>query len=126
MSIQFAGLAERPAPTTSTSLPRTPIVAHATTYFDDEDDEDTPNEFPVRRAIDIKVGLERKRQRRKEQLYKRKHCKNAKEKRPPPGKGCERMREVGLGRAAHKGKNVGFAFNVPSTPDKNDIHVLSV
>ncbi|KAF1958599.1 hypothetical protein CC80DRAFT_557980 [Byssothecium circinans] len=126
LSIQFAGLAERPAPTTSTSLPRTPIVAHVTSYFDDDEDEDTPNEFPIRRAIDIKVGLEKKRQRRKEQLYKKKHGKNIKEKRPPPGKGCERMREVGLGLAAHKGTNVGFAFNVPPTPDKNDIHVLSV
>ncbi|KAF2643142.1 hypothetical protein P280DRAFT_393749 [Massarina eburnea CBS 473.64] len=127
VSIRFAGLAERPAPTTSTSLPRTPVTAHPNTYFfDDEDGEETPNEFPVRPAIDIKVGLERKRQRRKEQLYKKKHTKNAKEKRPPPGKGCERMREVGLGLAAHKGKNVGLALNAAPTPDKNDMHVLSV
>ncbi|CAI6335845.1 unnamed protein product [Periconia digitata] len=125
LSIQWSGLAGRPAPTVSASLPRTPVINRPLT-FGYEDDEDTPNEFPVRRAIDIKVGLERKRQRRKEQLYKKKHCKNTKEKRPPPGKGCERMREVGLGLAAHKGKATGFAFPAPSTPDQKDMHVLSV
>lgn len=125
LSIQWTGLAGRPAPTVSASLPRTPVTTHPPS-FDYEDDEDTPNEFPVRRAIDIKVGLERKRQRRKEQLYKKKHCKHAKEKKPPPGKGLERMREVGLGLAAHKGKGTGFAFHGPSTPDQKDMHVLSV
>lgn len=123
MTIQFAGLAERPALTTSSSLPRTPISTHPPDY---EDDEDTPHELPVRRAIDIKVGLEKKRQRRKEQLYKKMHRKGTKEKRPAPGKGCERMREVGLGLAAHKGKATAFAFHVPPTPDQKDIHILSL
>jgi len=125
LSIQWSGLAGRPTPTVSASLPRTPVTTHPPA-FEFEDEEETPNEFPVRRAIDIKVGLERKRQRRKEQLYKKKHCKNTKEKKPAPGKGYERMREVGLGLAAHKGKATGFAFNVPSTPDQKDMHVLSV
>jgi hypothetical protein len=128
MSIKFAGLAGRPVPTMTSSLPRTPVTQNPPEL--DYDDEDTTHEFPVRRAIDIKVGLERKRQRRKEQLYKKmqkqKQC--HKEKRPVPGKGAERMREVGLGLAAHKGKvaAAGFAFNAPHTPDQKDMHVLSV
>ncbi|KAJ4286115.1 hypothetical protein N0V90_013464 [Kalmusia sp. IMI 367209] len=124
LSIQFAGLAERPVPMMTSSLPRTPVTQNPPDL--DYDDEDTPNEFPVRRAIDIRVGLEKKRQRRKEQLYKKMQKKGAKEKRPVPGKGCERMREVGLGLAAHKGKATGFAFHVQSTPDQKDMHVLSV
>lgn len=128
LSIQFAGLAERPVPMMTSSLPRTPVTQNPPDL--NYDDEDTPNEFPVRRAIDIKVGLEKKRQRRKEQLYKKmqkqKQC--TKEKRCAPGKGAERMRTVGLGLAAHKGKAVtaGFAFNGPPTPDPKDMHVLSV
>ncbi|KAF2797725.1 hypothetical protein K505DRAFT_347016 [Melanomma pulvis-pyrius CBS 109.77] len=119
---KFGGLGERPALTTSSSLPRTPITSHPLEY----DDEDTCNELPVRRAIDIKVGLEKKRQRRKEQLYKKQHRKGGKDKRPPPGKGCERMREMGLGLAAHKGKTARFALGMPPTPDERDMHVLSV
>lgn len=125
MHIQFIGLAERPALTTSSSLPRTPVTLHPP-EFDDEDDEDTPHELPMRRAIDIKVGLEKRRQRRKEQLYKKMQRKGTKDKRPPPGKGCERMREVGLGLAAHKGKATGFGFHVPPTPDQKDMRILSV
>ncbi|KAF1964813.1 hypothetical protein BU23DRAFT_50358 [Bimuria novae-zelandiae CBS 107.79] len=128
LSIQFACLAERPVPMMTSSLPRTPVTLNPPEI--DYDDEDTPNEFPVRRAIDIKVGLEKKRQRRKEQLYKKmqKHKQCTKEKRCAPGKGAERMREVGLGLAAHKGKPAaaGFAFHVPPTPDQKDMHVLSV
>jgi hypothetical protein len=125
LHIQFTGLAERPALTVSSSLPRTPVTAH-TPDFDEEDDEDTPNEFPMRRAIDIKVGLEKRRQRRKEQLYKKMHRKGTKDKRPAPGKGCERMREVGLGIAAHKGRATGFGFNAQPSPDPKDMRILSV
>ncbi|KAF2741487.1 hypothetical protein EJ04DRAFT_558190 [Polyplosphaeria fusca] len=125
--ISFAGLAERPALTTS-SLPRTPIVAHAPEISDD--DEDTSRETPIRRAMDIKIGLEKKRQRRREQLYKKLHRKGAKDKRCPAGKGVERMREMGLGLAAHRGKNtgagIGFGFDMQPTPDQKDMHVLSV
>ncbi|KAF2876872.1 hypothetical protein BDV95DRAFT_131961 [Massariosphaeria phaeospora] len=122
MSIQFTGLRERPVLTTSSSLPRTPILTHPPDY----DDEDTCCELPIRRAIDIKIGLEKKRQRRKEQLYKKMHRKGGKpEKRPPRGKGAERMREMGLGLAA-KGKQTGFGFGMPPTPDQADMHVLSV
>ena len=119
---KFGGLAQRPALTVSSSLPRTPITAHPSEY----DDEDSCNELPVRRAIDIKIGLEKKRQRRREQLYRNKHRKGCKDKRPPPGKGFERMREMGLGLAAHKGKSTRNAFGLPPTPDERDMHVLSV
>jgi hypothetical protein len=121
--IQFAGLAGRPALITSSSLPRTPVTVNTPDF---EDDEDTPNEFPMRRAIDIKVGLEKKRQRRKEQLYKKMQRKGTKDKRPAPGKGAERMREVGLGLAAHKGKVTGFGFQVQPTSDQQDMRILSV
>lgn len=74
-----------------------------------EDDEAvvTAVEVPKRGAIDIVKGLERKRQRRKEKLYQ-KHCakagkEKAKEHKVKPGKGAERMREVGLELARYRG-----------------------
>jgi hypothetical protein len=125
LAIRFSGLAERPALTTSSSLPRTPVTQNPP---DISEDEDTCCELPVsRRAIDIKVGLEKKRQRRKEQQYRKAHRKNGgKDKRPAPGKGYERMREMGLGLAAHKGKSITFAYGMPPTPDEKDMHMLSV
>ncbi|KAI4129075.1 MAG: hypothetical protein LQ338_002425 [Usnochroma carphineum] len=59
-----------------------------------------------RGPIDIVTGLEEKRQRRKEKFW-RLHCRNGgkdKERRCQPGKGAERMRELGLEIA---GKNKG-------------------
>ncbi|KAH6620023.1 hypothetical protein C7974DRAFT_316546, partial [Boeremia exigua] len=129
MSIKFGGIGERPALTVSASLPRTPITAHHNPLeYDDDDEQGSTNDLPVRRAIDIQVGLERKRQRRREQLYRKQHRKNAKEKRPPPpGRGAERMRDVGLQMAAHKGKIIPFnPFHVPASPDQANMHVLSV
>ena len=54
----------------------------------------------VRGAIDIVKGLEQKRQRRKEK-FQQKYCSRARkgqihEKRPQPGEGAERMKELGL------------------------------
>jgi hypothetical protein len=53
----------------------------------------------VRGPVDIKMGLERKRQKRKEKFW-RQHChkaaKEQSERRPVPGRGAERMRELGL------------------------------
>ncbi|KAJ4384074.1 hypothetical protein N0V86_000919 [Didymella sp. IMI 355093] len=130
MSIKFGGIGERQALTVSASLPRTPITAHHNPleYDDDDDDVTSTNDMPVRRAIDIQVGLEKKRQRRREQLYRKQHRKSTKEKRPPvPGRGAERMRDVGLQMAAHKGKTTAFnPFYVPATPDQANMHVLSV
>lgn len=124
MAIRFAGLAERPALITSASVPRTPLTPGPNPL--EYDDEDVgPNELPVRRAIDIQVGLEKKRQRRKEQLYRKQHRKPAKEKRPAPGRGAERMREMGLAAHAHKGKTIAFnPYQI--TNDRDPQHVLSV
>ena len=64
---------------------------------------------PKRRgAIDIVKGLEKKRQRRKEKLYQKACAKAAakgeKAYKVKPGKGLERMREVGLELQRYKGK----------------------
>jgi hypothetical protein len=98
--------------------------------FDLEEEDADSSELPVRRAIDIQVGLEKKRQRRKEQLYRKQHrkgVKGVKEKRPAPGRGAERMGKVGLAAHAHKGKTTAFApFQVPTAAEQSDMHVLSV
>ena len=92
--------------------------------FEDDEDADA-SDMPIRRAIDIKVGLEKKRQRRKEKLYRKQHRKGAKEKRPAPGRGAERMREMGLAVHAHKGKTTVFQpFRICPEADE-DMHVLS-
>jgi hypothetical protein len=126
MAIRFGGLAERPALITSASVPRTPL-APGPNPLEYNDEEVGPNDMPVRRAIDIQIGLEKRRLRRKEQLYRKQHRKPAKEKRPAPGRGAERMREMGLAAHAHKGKTAAFnPFALPPTPDQQDMHVLSV
>jgi hypothetical protein len=127
MAIRFAGLAERPALITSASVPRTPLTPgpNPLEYMDEEAGLD---DMPVRRAIDIQVGLEKKRQRRMERLYRKQHRKPAKEKRPAPGRGAERMREMGLAAHAHKGKNNVFRpWETRASPqDTENMHVLSV
>jgi len=79
---------------------------------DDEDDEDAgtaTDALPTRGAIDIVKGLEKKRQRRHEKLME-KHARlrnKGKEKNRHfvlPGKGAERMREMGMELAALRGK----------------------
>ncbi|KAL6162919.1 hypothetical protein ACJQWK_10519 [Exserohilum turcicum] len=123
MSIRFGGIAERPAPTVSASVPRTPVIMKDPFDLEDEDAADG-SDMPVRRAIDIKVGLEKKKQRRKEKLYRKQHRKGAKEKRPaPPGRGAERMREMGLAVHAHKGKTTTFQpFQLRYPANDEDIH----
>ncbi|MCJ1254681.1 hypothetical protein MMC24_002496 [Lignoscripta atroalba] len=62
-----------------------------------------------RGPIDIVQGLENKRQRRKEKFW-RQHCRTAckeKERRCQPGKGAQRMRELGL-EMAGKGRGTGL------------------
>ncbi|OCK87342.1 uncharacterized protein K441DRAFT_682675 [Cenococcum geophilum 1.58] len=126
LGVRFAALAERPPITEASSLPRAPIT---TTVGEDSDNgEDTCCELPTRGAIDIKIGLERKRLRRKEKLYQKMHrkaCKE-KEKRPQPGKGAERMREMGMELAAHKGRRSGLAGSASHSKVDEDMHMLSV
>lgn len=125
MLIRFGGVAGRAAPMISASVPRTSITIQ--NPFELDEDEVGADDMPVRRAIDIQVGLEKKRQRRKEQLYRKQHRKGVKEKRPAPGRGAERMREMGLAAAAHKGKTTAFGpFQIPTAAEQKDMHVLSV
>jgi hypothetical protein len=127
-SIRFGGIAARPALMVSASVPRTPITMRNPFDLEEGDDVDG-SELPIRRAIDIQVGLEKKKQRRKEQLYRKQHrkgAKGAKEKRPAPGRGAERMKEMGLAVHAHKGKNTTFQpFQIRHDADEEDMHVLS-
>lgn len=105
-----ATLARRPQPTHTASLPRVEsqvkIGKNAMATSPDEHDDPLSGMRTARGAIDIVKGLEKKRQRRKEKLYQ-KHCQKGgkdRERKPKPGKGAERMREVGLELAAYKGK----------------------
>ena len=109
-------LAQRPHLTHTASLPRTPNPfwskqrAHEQEETDDNLTAGKAAEGHSRGPIDIVKGLENKRQRRKEKFW-RQHCRNSgkeKERRCQPGKGAERMREVGL-EMANKCK--GYANN---------------
>ncbi|QSS56901.1 DUF2457 superfamily domain-containing protein [Histoplasma capsulatum var. duboisii H88] len=61
--------------------------------------ESSNHDLHTRGPIDIVVGLEKKRQKRKEKFW-RQHCRKAAkenlERKPLPGKGAERMKELGL------------------------------
>ncbi|KAJ3473123.1 hypothetical protein NLG97_g10504 [Lecanicillium saksenae] len=64
------------------------------------------DELHVRGAVDIVKGLEKKRQRRKEKFYQ-KYCNKARrgqipERKTQPGRGAERMKELGLLMAGKK------------------------
>lgn len=108
MAIAPSGLGHRPQLTHTTSLPRGGLfMLNASAIPEDDESEVTTVEVPKRGAIDIVKGLERKRQRRKEKLYQ-KHCakagkEKAKDHKVKPGKGAERMREVGLELARYRG-----------------------
>lgn len=106
-----AHLAQRPHLTHTASLPRTPnpFWNKQRKESDDNDAAGDNGEGHSRGPIDIVKGLENKRQRRKEK-YWRQHCRNngkEKERRcVQPGKGAERMKELGLGMA-NKGRGYG-------------------
>jgi len=116
---QSRGLAERPQLTHTASLPRGGpnfllSALGRTNHFDDGDESDTVGAantdlMPKRRgAIDIVKGLEKKRQRRKEKMWQKMCAKAAakgeKAYKVKPGKGAERMREVGLELQRYHGK----------------------
>lgn len=113
-AFQHIALAERPhgQHLCSSSLPRRPNLLHLHPYRTPSPIPDVENDsgeeggranLPARGAIDIVKGLEKKRQLRKEKLYQ-KYCrqrangyvKPKEEKKCVPGKGAEKMREMGL------------------------------
>lgn len=108
-------LAQRPHLTHTTSLPRTPNPfwrQHREARGSDAPSErisSTNIDVHSRGPIEIVKGLECRRQRRREKLW-RLHCRVAgkeKERRCQPGKGAERMRELGL-EMANKAKDYGL------------------
>ncbi|KAI4160626.1 MAG: hypothetical protein LQ342_005559 [Letrouitia transgressa] len=109
----------RPPPRRTTSLPKTPNPfwlkrngeSKKLSYAANSPTR-KPTEIHSRGPIDIVKGLEKKRQRRKEKFW-RQHCRNTskdKDRRCQPGKGAERMRELGLEMA---GKSKCCAPKVP-------------
>ena len=121
-----AFLGQRPQLTHTTSLPRSPnpfafkrapFVRHESTSAEEsssDDGEDTARENKGynRGAIDIVQGLERKRLRRRQKFYEKYQRKEEKKfqrgevRRPAPGKGAQRMKQVGIGCAVYRGKRV--------------------
>jgi Protein of unknown function (DUF2457) len=104
--IGISRLGQRPHMTGTSSLPRTPNPFfhnyHARTQQNDRvafGDNTPGRELHVRGPVDIVIGLEKKRQKRKEKFW-RQHCRKAAkeqaERKTIPGKGAERMRELGL------------------------------
>ncbi|TVY44709.1 hypothetical protein LOCC1_G003067 [Lachnellula occidentalis] len=106
-AINFAPLAQRPGLTHTKSLPRAPNAfgrqyrASRIVAANGNDGSDSADGH-VRGAIAIVKGLERKRQRRKEK-FQCKARKHHSERKPQPGKGAERMRELGLLMAGKTG-----------------------
>ncbi|PTB75781.1 hypothetical protein M440DRAFT_1439439 [Trichoderma longibrachiatum ATCC 18648] len=98
-------LAGRPGLTHTKSLPRpSAIFRHQKQPKGSKNSSD--NDAHIRSAIDIVKGLEKKRLRRKEKFFQ-KYCDRARrgqipERKPLPGTGAERMRELGLLMAGKK------------------------
>ena len=101
-------LAQRPHLTHTTSLPRTPnpFWGRHLEFRNTERNENTVRNLSKnggrdshsRGPIDIVKGMEHRRQRRREKFW-RQHCRTngkERERRCQPGKGAERMRELGL------------------------------
>lgn len=121
--INLRGLAQRPNMERTASLPDTPnpffknfnigspsISNIASGAVTPAIEEPPRPDMHVRGPVDIVAGLEKKRQKRKEK-YWRQHCrKAAKEqavRRPAPGRGAERMKELGL-ECAERTKGYGL------------------
>ncbi|RDW70649.1 DUF2457 domain-containing protein [Aspergillus mulundensis] len=108
--LNISELVQRPVLARTKSLPRTPnpffamegshrwsgIVPIEESH---ERESSRTREIYTRGPVDIVEGLEKKRQKRKEKFW-RQHCRKAAkeqmERRPIPGKGAERMKELGL------------------------------
>lgn len=100
----FKTLAFRPGLTHTKSLPRASAIFPPHIRNQRRTVKTSAVGGHVRGAIDIVKGLEQKRQRRREKFkekYMQKHNSKARkgqlpQQRPQPGKGAERMREIGL------------------------------
>ncbi|KAK4461431.1 hypothetical protein QBC42DRAFT_93229 [Cladorrhinum samala] len=103
----YKSLAFRPGLRSTKSLPKAPGMFPHFKARKPKSVTSARENVHVRGAIDIVKGLEAKRARRKEKFYQ-KYCSRARKekahsKRPVPGQGVERMRELGLimaGKAA--------------------------
>lgn len=117
VGITITRLGQRPNTGQTASLPHTPnpffrdyklktprtsnLTSNLTSSIVSPDalSELTDHRKHVRGAVDIVIGLEKKRQKRKEKFC-RQHCRKAAkeqaERKPAPGRGVERMKELGL------------------------------
>ncbi|KAL2815841.1 hypothetical protein BDW59DRAFT_153548 [Aspergillus cavernicola] len=108
--LNISELVQRPVLTRTKSLPRTPnpFFTMQDSYRwsgilpiqeSHERESSRTREIYTRGPMDIVEGLEQKRQKRKEKFW-RQHCRKAAkeqtQRRPIPGKGAERMKELGL------------------------------
>ncbi|KAF9889899.1 hypothetical protein FE257_006771 [Aspergillus nanangensis] len=106
--LNISELVQRPHMTRTKSLPRTPNPFFSTGHRwsgivplreSPERESSRTREMHTRGPIDIVEGLEKKRQKRKEKFW-RQHCRKAAkeqiQRRPIPGKGAERMKDLGL------------------------------
>ena len=100
-------LAARPNLTMTKSLPRPGAMFVMGKHCRGTKADHHEDDVHLRGAIDIVKGLERKRQRRKEKFYQ-KYCSRARRgqiperRKPQPGRGAERMKELGLLMAGKK------------------------
>jgi hypothetical protein len=106
-AVVFKSLAFRPGLTHTKSLPkRSGMLPHLKARKSKTGT--ATRDTHVRGAIDIVKGLEQKRLRRKEKYnqkyYNRARKEKAHPKRPPPGQGASRMRELGLIMAGKVGQ----------------------
>lgn len=110
-SITINHLAQRPNTEMTSSLPHTPNpffrnwrngsqpVSRITSGPFTPGTEGPHPDLHVRGPVDIVIGLEKKRQKRKEKYWRqncRKAAKEQAERKPPPGRGVVRMKELGL------------------------------
>jgi hypothetical protein len=121
-------LGQRPNMGRTSSLPRTPnpffhnydskaqtsTVTSGPVSPGGGSDIPPPSDMHIRGPIDIMTGIEKKRQKRKEKFW-RQHCRKAAkeqaERKPVPGRGAERMMQLGL-ECAERAR--GYGINQPA------------
>lgn len=128
VGLLFNRLAQRPQLERTASLPRTPnpffrnfnigspsISNVASGAVTPALEEPPRSDMHVRGPVDIVIGLEKKRQKRKEKFW-RQHCRKAAreqaERKHVRGRGAERMRELGL-ECAERTRGYGMAQQGP-------------